>query len=153
MRGSRVSRPIKIAYAHKPFPPTKAFMASCLLNGDNTLDVYSTSDEGSGTGPSTTQAMEDDQRSPKRKPNSCKDRRGVERPEHEVRRRKVESKPSWKNRLIKSLRRRSAPPLSEMEASDFASYRHHPSPKLGARPSPLLNTKGSPLPYQVLLHL
>lgn len=108
--------------------------------------------EGSGTSPSTTQAMEDDQKSPKRKPNSCKDRRGVERPEREVQRRKVESKLSWKNRLLKSFRRRSAPSLSEIEASDFASYLHQPSPKLRGQASPVVGTrllKGSPLTYQV----
>lgn len=108
--------------------------------------------EGSGTSPSTTQAMEDDQKSPKRKPNSCKDRRGVERPEREVQRRKVESKLSWKNRLLKSFRRRSAPSLSEIEASDFAPYLHQPSPKLRGQASPLVSTrllKGSPLTYQV----
>lgn len=128
-------------------------MASSLLNGDITLDA-NTSHESSGSGPSTAQAMEDDRKSPKRKPNSCKERGGVDRPERDVRRRKVESKLSWKTRLMKSFRRRSAPPLSEMEASDFAPYRQQPSPKLAGGASPLVDArifKGSPLAYQVYI--
>ena len=97
---------------------------------------------------------EEDQHSPKRKQSSFRERGGGDKPEPEARRRRVDSRASWRTRVINSLRRkRVVASPAVIEASDF-TYRQplRGSPIITSTVSNKRVNRESPSPDILLLN-